>query len=226
MIIFFDLDDTLVDSESAHREAITEMIRQYYLTGTDLPGTLLKDWFSITQKYLQLYFERKMTLEEQRISRIREFFRNRNHPLNVPEAEQAYNLYHQVYLRECRRFEDAIPCLEKLCSFHLGIISNGTRSDQLFKLKNNRLDPFFGKVIVSDFILPAKPDPGIFLAAAEAAGVTPAECLYIGNSYETDYLGSIGAGMRSILLDRHNSILVSGIKKINSLSELSGHLLL
>jgi putative hydrolase of the HAD superfamily len=221
MIVFFDLDDTLVDSESAHREAITTLIRHYSLTDTDQPGTLLKEWFSITQKYLQFYFERTMTLDEQRISRIREFFSNRNLSLTISEAEQAYNLYHQVYLRECRRFEDAIPCLEKLRPFQPGIISNGTRPDQLFKLRNNRLEVYFEKIIVSDTVLPAKPDPRIFIAAAEAAGAKPAECLYIGNSYETDYLGSTGAGMKAILLDRYNSIDVSGIEKINSLSELT-----
>jgi putative hydrolase of the HAD superfamily len=226
MIVFFDLDDTLVDSESAHREAITSLICQYSLTGTGCFGTLLKEWFSITQKYLQLYFDRKITLEEQRISRIREFFLNRKLPLTVSEAEQAYNLYHQVYLRKCHGFEDTIPCLEKMLPFQPGIISNGTLSDQLFKLRNNRLDVYFGKVIVSDSILPAKPDPGIFVAAAEAAGVPPAECLYIGNSYETDYLGSTGAGMKSILLDRHHSFPDSCTEKINSLSELPGHRLL
>jgi len=40
-----------------------------------------------------------------------------------------------------------------------------------------------------------KPDPRIFWQAARALNVEPEACLYVGNSYEDDIVGSKRAGM-------------------------------
>ncbi|HKF42702.1 MAG TPA: GNAT family N-acetyltransferase [Thermoanaerobaculia bacterium] len=45
-----------------------------------------------------------------------------------------------------------------------------------------------------------KPDPRIFLAAAERLGVAPSDCAYVGDLYEIDIVGARAAGMRAILI--------------------------
>jgi len=49
----------------------------------------------------------------------------------------------------------------------------------------------------------AKPDPRIFLAAAERLGVAPENILHIGDDVELDVVGARAAGMRTAWINRH-----------------------
>jgi putative hydrolase of the HAD superfamily len=44
----------------------------------------------------------------------------------------------------------------------------------------------------------AKPDPGIFLHAARALGLSPAECVYVGDHPDDDVAAAIAVGMGAI----------------------------
>jgi len=69
MTIFFDLDDTLIDSEAAHILAIEKIWKDYSMENT-VPEYIGQQWITITDKYLKLYFENQLSLEEQRIQRM------------------------------------------------------------------------------------------------------------------------------------------------------------
>lgn len=47
-----------------------------------------------------------------------------------------------------------------------------------------------------------KPDPRIFHAALERAGVSPAEALHVGDQPLSDVVGALGVGMGALLIDR------------------------
>jgi HAD superfamily hydrolase (TIGR01509 family) len=64
-----------------------------------------------------------------------------------------------------------------------------------------------------------KPDPAIFEAALELAGVLPNEALHVGDTREEDVEGASAAGIRSLLIDRDGN---GG--EISSLLEISEHL--
>jgi FMN phosphatase YigB (HAD superfamily) len=68
-----------------------------------------------------------------------------------------------------------------------------------------------------------KPDPAIFRAALERAGVTPAEAIHVGDSPSADVHGAHAAGIRPILLDRRRRYTVDEVGDatvIDSLAEL------
>jgi putative hydrolase of the HAD superfamily len=65
-----------------------------------------------------------------------------------------------------------------------------------------------------------KPDPAIFEAALELAGVRPGEALHVGDTREEDVEGASAAGIRSLLIDRDGD----GGGEISSLMEISEHL--
>jgi FMN phosphatase YigB (HAD superfamily) len=226
MVIFFDIDDTLVDSESAHRIALKKISGDFPRLMENFQDSLEQVWFEITEKYLKLYFEQKISLEQQRISRIKELWENRGMNITDDQARKIYDCYHDYFLHSCVPFPDTIPGLLKLQDFKLGIISNGTADDQIFKLRNNSLLHFFKSVIISEKIGVAKPDKEIFKLASASLGNNASDCLYIGNSWEIDYMGSLKAGMRAIWLDRKNSLENSESEKINNLNELADHHLL
>jgi putative hydrolase of the HAD superfamily len=95
-------------------------------------------------------------------------------------------------------FPDALPALEFLAArYPLVSVSNGN-SD----LARIGLAPFFvGSVAALSFGVP-KPDPRIFHAAAEAAGVQPHEVLHVGDDVLLDVLGARNAGMQAAWANR------------------------
>jgi putative hydrolase of the HAD superfamily len=102
-----------------------------------------------------------------------------------------------------RLFPDAADALPVLAArgLRLGVISNwDVRLPGLLAghEATRRLDP----VIVSGVVGAEKPDPAIYRAALEAAGVAPEQALMIGDDYEADVAGARAAGLSAILLDR------------------------
>jgi putative hydrolase of the HAD superfamily len=78
-------------------------------------------------------------------------------------------------------------------------------------------------VIISEKVGYSKPEKEIFTFAAQQVCVALSDCIYVGDSFETDYTGSINAGMKGIWLDRKNSKLNLKCEKIKSLVELLRH---
>jgi putative hydrolase of the HAD superfamily len=62
------------------------------------------------------------------------------------------------------------------------------------------LAPFFDAAVFSCSEGTRKPDPRLFLAAAERLGVPPEECLYVGDGGGDELAGSAGVGMHPVLL--------------------------
>lgn len=223
MVIFFDIDDTLIDSESAHVHAIKTVGIQDGIACLTEDNCI--EWLAITNKYLKQFFENKLSLEQQRISRIMEFWNLYGKDISETKASKLYKLYHHFFLNSCTVFPDIITTLTDLSIHHkLGIISNGVYSDQIFKLKNNNIIHFFDEIIISQEVGIAKPNKEIFLFASEKVQESPSDCIYVGDSYNIDYRGSSEAGMHGILLDRKNTF--SDVKdKISFLSEIKNKLL-
>ncbi len=224
MVVFFDIDDTLVDSESAHLRAIGKICQEYSLIEEKLQS-VDQAWLNITNKYLKLYFENQVTLDQQRLLRVMEFWDYLGQQIDGQGARMVYQLYHQLFLHSCYAFTDVISSLESLkaCRYKLGVISNGTYSDQLFKLKYNHLISFFDAIIISEKIGFSKPDQKIFQIASRQVQSLTSDCIYVGDTFELDYLGSLNAGMKAIWLDRKNANQGFKGEMIHSLHELTGH---
>ena len=66
-----------------------------------------------------------------------------------------------------------------------------------------------------------KPHPAIFHAALARAGVSGANAIMVGDSYERDILGARAAGIpRGILVDRHRARTIDDVPVITSLTAL------
>lgn len=222
MILFFDIDDTLTDSKEAHSKTILHLCQKYSLP-IQSDNTAIQNWLSITQEYLTPYFEGDLTLNQQRILRIKSFFSNYEYSLDDLEAEKIYEYYHKRFLESCDVFPDVLGTLNKLHEFSMGIISNGTYSDQIFKLRNNNLSDYFDPVIISEKVGYSKPEKEIFNIAAKQAEVSLSDCIYIGNSYELDYKGSLRAGMKALWINREKTSTEMNNSVVHSLNELIGH---
>ena len=114
--------------------------------------------------------------------------------------ELTYLIDGGFHTREVRpEAESALEQLEKT-GLIMGIISNVLSLDQVPRdLKRYGLEKFFNPVITSAAFGKVKPHPSIFIHAAEAAGVRPDECVYIGNSPLKDVKGARNAGFAAVV---------------------------
>jgi putative hydrolase of the HAD superfamily len=87
------------------------------------------------------------------------------------------------------------------------------------------LESYLDVIVTAEDVGADKPDPPIFLAALERAGVDASEAVYIGDQYETDIVGARGVGIKPILIDRYDLMPeVSDCPRIHSLSEVVQYL--
>jgi len=76
----------------------------------------------------------------------------------------------------------------------LGLVSNAT-ADTAEAWPRSPLAPRFDVAVFSSVLGAAKPDPGIYLAAAGALDVAPEECVYVGDGADGELAGAAAVGM-------------------------------
>ena len=116
-------------------------------------------------------------------------------------AESAFD----VFFAERQRvtlYEDALGALEFLSSrFPLVSLSNGNAD-----LERVGLARYFKAAISAHEFGVGKPDPRIFVAAAGALQMAPADVLHVGDDATLDGLGALNAGMQSAWLNRSDHL--------------------
>jgi FMN phosphatase YigB (HAD superfamily) len=79
--------------------------------------------------------------------------------------------------------------------WRIGVVTNGTVSQQMLKVKIVGLDKFVDAVVISEAEGLKKPDPGIFHIASERVGVGLNGSWMVGDHPAADISGGQGAGM-------------------------------
>ena len=87
----------------------------------------------------------------------------------------------------------------------LGIVTNGSADTHRRKLRRLGFEELFDCCVIAGEFGAGKPDPAIFLHAAELLGVRPEECLVVGDNAEADVVGAKAAGMQAVWFNRELS---------------------
>ena len=203
-MIFFDLDDTLVNNSMAQEQAIFSFVTDKCGIKHDNISLLKNKWHEYSNYFYDKYFKGEIDLQTQRILRMQSFFLFLGKSIDSDTSLTYFLQYHELYIEKCVIFEDVLPCLNKLKKCKLGIISNGNYDIQIKKLKNNRILNFFDKIITSDTVGVAKPNSEIFIYASKCANVDIDKCIYVADLYDIDILPSLKSGMKSIWLNRND----------------------
>ncbi|WP_342576726.1 HAD family hydrolase [Paenibacillus sp. FSL M8-0142] len=97
-------------------------------------------------------------------------------------------------------FPNTHEVLERLKNhgFKLGIITNGVGDFQSSNIEALGIQKYFEVILISEIEGIRKPDPAIFLRAAERMGVQPQACVYVGDHPANDIAASKNAGMKGI----------------------------
>jgi putative hydrolase of the HAD superfamily len=129
-------------------------------------------------------------------------------------------------LETWRLYPDALPLLQALQAHRqqglvMGVLSNW--EDWLEALLARlEISHYFDFLVISAGVRLEKPDPAIFRAALDRAGVAAEEAVHLGDSLHADVGGARAAGVTPVLLDRrgrYDPARAPGVRIIRSLAE-------
>lgn len=200
--VFFDIDDTLIDDAAATRAGALGVFDKYRdrLDGSD--EHLMQRWKTLLDHHFERYLRGETSFIGQRRARIRDLFGLTPDQMPDAEVDAIHAVYREFYDGAWRLFPDAVETLDALAGCRLGVISNGSSTQQRQKLASVGILDRFAAVLISGDIGVAKPQPEIFQAACEAVGASPSDCLHVGDRLDVDALGARDAGLTGVWFDR------------------------
>lgn len=105
----------------------------------------------------------------------------------------------RIWRENIRPIEDMFTLLERLKpNYSLGALSNISKEFLDYKRKKFKLDRYFREIVSSGYTGIPKPDPRIYMLAADRMGVTPEDCLFI-DDVESVLIPARDLGMKTIL---------------------------
>lgn len=220
MYLFFDLDDTLLDTASGeHKAALAFAARFPEILGSDGEG-FCTSWRNTATYYFDKWLRDELTYKEQRRCRVRHFFGSE---LSNEESDRIFNIYHALNIRHWSSFPDVQPMLIQLQGYPLAILTNGDPEQQRAKLVELGISERFPLLVTPMDAGVCKPDERIFHYAASQVGAQSAHCFYVGDQLDSDARAARNAGWRGIWLDRGgNGGTVTDVPVIHTLAELPG----
>ncbi|MGN0728257.1 HAD family hydrolase [Treponema sp.] len=205
MTVFFDLDRTLMDFETAENRGIQAVFEKYRNEISMDFDEFKIQWKKWAQYFFDEYSAGKLTFDGQRKSRIAKIFELNGSPVKSgEELDRRFTLYWTTYEAEYSLFSDALPALEKLSSLkiRMGIITNGDSENQRSKLKRAGITEFFSPIVISSEAGASKPDPTIFQKAMELSETPRDKTWYVGDSTEHDIVPARKLGINCFYLNR------------------------
>lgn len=200
-MIYFDIDDTLMDYAAAESRAAESFYQKYQSEMrevTDFPA----EWAEASQKHMNRYLAGEISFQQQRRERLRHVLIK---PLTDQQSDQLFAEYYAIFQDSWCLFPDVKAALDQLKIRRLGIISNGDHAQQKSKLSQLGILHYFDIVITPDIAGCAKPAAEVFLFAAKHAGVKPQDCIYIGDHFQKDYQAAKESGFSAFWLNRSGS---------------------
>lgn len=199
-LLFFDLDDTLLDHRGAERAAHEDL---FETKPASFGGVGFDEWLSAYREAnaaLWASFGRgERTRDEVQHGRFFDPLARLGLPTG--EADALGDLYLARYAERWRLNEGAEELLEAASRRGVvGILSNGFRELQRGKIRRFGLDRWVTVVVLSEEVGAMKPARAIFDAAWSAGnGGKKARKVYLGDSFETDVVGAKAAGWFPVL---------------------------
>jgi len=189
----FDLFHTLVDGADGDRDRVVG----------EMAVMIGADPVSLRRAYRDSWSERLMRWS------VEETIRILAGRLGVDPSDEAVARAAAHRRALARRVLDAVApaTLEALDALRAGgarlaLVSNAT-AEAAEAWPACALASRFDVAVFSSVLGVGKPDPRIYLAAAEALGVAPADCVYVGDGADGELAGAAAVGMRVVRTVEH-----------------------
>ncbi|QEM83393.1 HAD-IA family hydrolase [Halomonas binhaiensis] len=208
LCLLFDSDGTLVDSEILLAEVMAETLPPF---GLPFSATqYMEEFRGIRFLDIVQTLEKRFTLlEEAQRGRLEQNMRERMAERMIAELEPIAGMP---------------QALDQLRTFPKAVASNGPLAKIRCAMQASGLAEHFGEYLFSAYELKVwKPDPGLYLAAAEAMGYSPERCVVIDDAAVGVQAG-LDAGMQVVHLNHFpdTESTPSGAISITHASQLVG----
>lgn len=160
--VIFDMDGVLVDTEPLHLEAANEILERF---GVRLAPEENTAWLGLDDTDFFIALKEKYGIEESVDS------------LASAREKRAIELIRRGLVLQPGVAELVVGL--KMRGYPMALASSSTRAVVDAVLEEVGLQRSFDAVVCADDVVKAKPDPAIFLVAAERLGVVPSGCLVI-----------------------------------------------
>lgn len=196
--IIFDMDGVIFDTERIYRDIWIKVYAEHgYIMNADIYSTLIgRDRTSIINMLKSRYGDKYNGIEI-----FDECDMNLKKSIDegkVPIKKGALDIFD--YLKEN--------------NYKMAIATSSPKTKLEMQLKIHNLENIFDAIICADDVTRSKPDPEIFLVAAEKLGADPSECIVIEDS-PAGIKAAFNAGMSAI----HVEDLVKADDDIRKCSE-------
>ena len=194
--VFFDLDNTLLDHDSAEAAAQNDL----YNSTPELQEVSLDDWLSTYKSINHTLWLRYQKGEIDRHQLQKSRFKDSMEELGIlsDQIAEIGSAYMQFYRNHWAWVDGARQALEEVAnSYPIGIVTNGFLETQRKKIEEMGLGRYTDIFIITEEIGVMKPHQKVFDAATARAGFNRQEILYVGDSYSSDIIGGKNAGWRT-----------------------------
>lgn len=219
-LLFFDLDDTLLDHAHAEQAAQNETFEAH---GSVFNGLPFESWLAryrlVNGELWNAYGRGELVrhdLHQQRFATPLAHFE-----LDPAHANTLGAHYLAAYRRHWRLNPGAEEILEDAAQQGIvGIVSNGFAETQHAKVERFRLGRWVKYVVLSEEVGVMKPAREIFDAAVRLSGVSQGRKIYVGDSFEKDVVGAKGAGWLPILYNPLRAVVPAPVLFVTRLVDL------
>ena len=219
--VYFDLDNTLVDRTASIERFATMFVEKY---GSRLHNPNTESIFSIINVidnggYLAI--DSKYGKISEAVGCELSCQLDWKHRVS---AQELIDFWKTVFPQSAVEMVGAMDLLQSLYDqgYFLGVISNGAHASRIQTLASTSFDSLISQVVSSGEFGKKKPNAEIFFEAMASQGFSAHECVYVGDHPINDAIGSLNAGMKSVLLKGYHASenLPDSIFQIESLSEV------
>lgn len=210
--VFMDYTGTIVQEGGKEiQEVVMSICRNSSLHD---PETLLKEWWEIIKKFEEeSYGDSYQTEDEIAVKALKYFVENFQLRADLDELHKMI----QGFWVNAPIFPDVKDFFET-CGLPIYVISNNGIQYVGKAMEKNGLRP--AGIVCADMVRAYKPHRELFDKALEISGCTFEQVIHVGDSYQSDVIGAIAAGIRPVLLDRKGGWESLGITIAENLSEV------
>lgn len=183
--VIFDVDGTLLDSENIYMGTWVTVGAAF---GYEIPEKALLETRAVSTPMAEKIFKQYCG-DDFPFDAIRQ--------ARIEPVEQLFDTTPPEQLR----MPHALRVLQTLKGqgYTLAVASSTPYERTCRHLRHAGLYEFFDAIVCGDMVAHGKPEPDIFLKAAELSGTAPAQCIVVGDT-PADVLGASAAGIPVILI--------------------------
>ncbi len=203
--IIFDLDNTLYDYDSCHRNGLELAYKNWIKLGYNNTLKEFQELYSTSRIWVKKFLS-DTAASHSRALYFQKLVETVEGNPNTEIIIELYDSYYEGFYQNLRPFPKIKETLAQLKknNYQLAIVSNMLAETQYRKLALLNLGNMFDFIITSQSVEHEKPHPHIYSHTLTLTGSSPEETIMIGDSITDDIEPTLWMGMKAIWFNPKN----------------------